>query len=271
MTAGEPLIRLTGVVAGFPGRPVLQGVDLTLAPGERLALLGANGAGKSTLLQVIVGLTPATAGVVEAFGAPRRRERDFREVRARAGLVFQDPDDQLFCPTVIEDVAFGPSNLGQGRAEALATARATLDALGLGPLAERVSHRLSGGEKRLVAIAAVLAMRPEVLLLDEPTTGLDPEAYERLFELLNGLPQAMIIVAHDAEFVARLATSAVALRDGRCRRGTIHAHPHRHDHAHLHFDAAEGDHIHPARRGEHRHAADEGEADFRAAPGASGA
>lgn len=195
---------------------------------------------------MITGLIPATAGMVEAFGAPRRREADFREVRARAGLVFQDPDDQLFCPTVLEDVAFGPANLGQTRRQALETARATLDALGLAGFEDRITHRLSGGEKRLVSIAAVLAMQPDVLLLDEPTTGLDPEAYGRLCDLLATLPQAMIIAAHDAEFLARLATSALVVRDGRCRRAAIHAHAHAHSHAHLHVEDEAHDHSHGA-------------------------
>lgn len=231
------MIRLEGVHAGYRGREVLRGVDLSLVPGERLALLGANGAGKSTLFHVITGFIPITAGTIEAFGAQRRTDRDFREVRVRAGLVFQDPDDQLFCPTVLEDVAFGPMNLGHSRDEAQEIAQATLAQLGLADFGNRITHRLSGGEKRLVTIAAVLSMKPDVLLLDEPTNGLDPDAYERLCALLESLPQAMIIAAHDAVFVARLATSAALIRDGRCRRGTIHAHEHehRHTHAHWHF------------------------------------
>ncbi|WP_018183893.1 energy-coupling factor ABC transporter ATP-binding protein [Kaistia granuli] len=236
MTVTNPLIRLSGVVAGYAGRPVLDGVDLELKPGERMVLLGANGAGKSTLLHVITGFLPVRAGTIEAFGSPRRTEADFRAVRIRAGLVFQDADDQLFCPTVIEDVAFGPINLGQSRDEARETAHATLRSLELGHLADRVTHRLSGGEKRLVSIAAVLAMQPEVLLLDEPTVGLDPDAYARLGDILVALPQAMIIVAHDAHFMARLATTALLLKDGRGHRGTVHQHAHHHSHAHVHFE-----------------------------------
>ncbi|BCP54822.1 energy-coupling factor ABC transporter ATP-binding protein [Kaistia sp. 32K] len=235
-TEEAPLIRLSGVVAGYADVPVLDGLDLELRAGERLVLLGANGAGKSTLLHVITGFIPVRAGTIEAFGAPRRSEADFREVRARAGLVFQDADDQLFCPTVLEDVAFGPLNLGQTRDEAYETARVTLRSLELLHLADRVTHRLSGGEKRLVSIAAVLAMRPEVLLLDEPTVGLDPDAYARLGDILESLPQAMIIVAHDAHFMSRLATTALLLRDGRGHRGTVHQHAHHHSHAHVHFE-----------------------------------
>jgi cobalt/nickel transport system ATP-binding protein len=234
--SSAPLIAVNDLAVGYAGRDVIAKADLTLNAGERLALLGANGAGKSTLLRALVGLLPITRGSIEAFGRERRTEADFREVRLRAGLVFQDPDDQLFCPTVIEDVAFGPLNLGQSMTEAKATAMAVLERLGLAGFAERVTHRLSGGEKRLISIAAVLAMAPEVLLLDEPTTGLDPAAYERLCALLLSLPQAMIIVSHDPVFLARLANRGLLLRDGRTHAGTLHSHDHVHSHAHFHFD-----------------------------------
>lgn len=235
MTA-DPLIEVTGLVAGYSGRRVLDGADLSLRPGERLALLGANGAGKSTLLRALVGLVPRSGGRIVAFGRERREERDFREVRIRAGFVFQDPDDQLFCPTVIEDVAFGPLNLGRSMAEASAIAGAVLERLGLSPLAGRVTHLLSGGEKRLVSVATVLAMDPDVLLLDEPTVGLDEEAHERLCRLLLGLPQAMVLVSHDAAFLARLATRGLLLKDGRTHGGALHRHGHSHAHAHFHFE-----------------------------------
>jgi cobalt/nickel transport system ATP-binding protein len=234
--SSAPLIAVNDLAVGYAGRDVIAKADLTLNAGERLALLGANGAGKSTLLRALVGLLPITRGSIEAFGRERRTEADFREVRLRAGLVFQDPDDQLFCPTVIEDVAFGPLNLGQSMTEAKATAMAVLERLGLAGFAERVTHRLSGGEKRLISIAAVLAMAPEVLLLDEPTTGLDPAAYERLCALLLSLPQAMIIVSHDPVFLARLANRGLLLRDGRTHAGTLHSHDLVHSHAHFHFD-----------------------------------
>lgn len=231
----EPLIALRQVSAGYAGRPVLAEADLVLMPGERLVLLGPNGAGKSTLLHVIAGLLPISAGSIEAFGAVRSREADFHEVRIRAGLVFQDSDDQLFCPTVIEDVAFGPLNLGRSDAEARTIALETLERVGMADFAERVTHRLSGGEKRLVAIASVLAMQPDVLLLDEPTTGLDEVAHERLCRLLLSLDQAMILVSHDPRFAARLATRTVTLRAGRVVEAIVHTHEHRHAHAHIHL------------------------------------
>nr|WP_205762583.1 ABC transporter ATP-binding protein [Magnetospirillum aberrantis] len=198
-----------------PARPVLAGLEFSLSAGERVAVLGDNGAGKTTLLHLMVGLLRPQAGRVLAFGAERRREADFHDVRARAGLLFQDPDDQLFCPTVAEDVAFGPLNLGAGRAEAQDAVAEALEQVGLPGFGERVTHKLSGGEKRLVTLAAVLAMRPEVLLLDEPSNALDRAARERLIDILAGLPQAMVIVSHDDDLVERLATRRVVLRGGR--------------------------------------------------------
>jgi cobalt/nickel transport system ATP-binding protein len=213
-----PLFRLTGIRFAYEAdRPVLDGADFVLAPGERVAVVGSNGAGKTTLLHLMVGLLKPQAGEVLAFGQVRRAERDFREVRRRAGLLFQDPDDQLFCPSVAEDVAFGPLNLGKSRAEADAIVTRTLDRLGLSGLADRVTHKLSGGEKRLVTLATVLAMDPEVLLLDEPTNALDEEAEARLIGVLLGLPQAMVIVSHDHAFRTRLATRVATLANGRVR------------------------------------------------------
>lgn len=210
-----PLFEAEGLHFAYPGRPpVLAGASFALAGGERLCVTGPNGAGKSTLLHLLVGLLKPTAGSIRAFGAERRRESDFHEVRRRAGYVFQDPDDQLFCPTVAEDVAFGPFNLGKPRAEVMAIVDAVLGRLRLNPLRDRVTHTLSGGEKRLVSLAAVLAMEPDVLLLDEPTNALDEATTERLVEILLGLPQAMIVVSHDPVFRRRVATREVFLRDG---------------------------------------------------------
>jgi cobalt/nickel transport system ATP-binding protein len=194
---------------------VLDGLDLGIAPGQRLALLGANGSGKTTLLHLIVGLLRPQAGEVLAFWRTRRVEADFREVRQRAGLLFQDPEDQLFCPTVIEDVAFGPINLGLSHDEALGVARQTLAALGLAGYEDRITYKLSGGEKRLVSLAAVLAMRPDVLLLDEPTANLDARARHRLIEALAARDEAMLLVSHDLDMVRQLAARAALLEGGR--------------------------------------------------------
>ena len=209
------LLELASVRFAYPRRPpVLCGASLVLHAGERLAITGANGAGKSTLLQILVGLLRPQTGSVLAFGAERREEADFHEVRRRAGLVFQDPDDQLFCPTVAEDVAFGPLNLGQSREQALATVERMLATVGLAGFQDRVTHKLSGVAKRLASLAGVLAMEPEVLLLDEPTSALDEVTTARLIEILTGLPQSMIIVSHDPHFRSHVVTRALRLHDG---------------------------------------------------------
>lgn len=196
------------------GRPILERCDLRLDAGQRVGLVGANGSGKTTLLAMIVGLVKPLAGRVEVLGKVRRNEAEFHEIRGRVGLLFQDGDDQLFCPTVAEDVAFGPMNLGKSRRQVQRIVADTLAALGLEGYEERITYKLSGGEKRLVSLATVLAMEPEVLLLDEPTAGLDEEAAERVTEILLDLPQAMLIVSHDRPFLARLATRTLRLTGG---------------------------------------------------------
>ena len=173
--------------------------------------MGPNGAGKTTFLHLLVGLLKPTKGQIWAFGKERRNEQDFYDVRIRAGLVFQDSDDQLFCPTVLEDVAFGPLNLGKSPREAKDISRQVLQDLGLAEFEERITHKLSYGEKRMVALATVLAMGPEVLLLDEPTNGLDDAAKQRLHDTLLTLPQAMILISHEAEFRQAIATRSVQL------------------------------------------------------------
>jgi cobalt/nickel transport system ATP-binding protein len=198
-----------------PDRQVLSGCDFRLAPGERVALTGANGSGKTTLLHLIVGLLRPSGGRIEIFGKQRREEADFIDVRRRIGLLFQDSDDQLFCPTVAEDVAFGPLNLGQKRDRARQIVSQTLQELGLSGYEDRITYQLSSGEKRLVALATVLAMRPDVLLLDEPTNSLDEEAVGLLSDILLRLPQAMIIVSHDREFRDKLSNRTQKLSQGR--------------------------------------------------------
>ncbi|WP_435310468.1 energy-coupling factor ABC transporter ATP-binding protein [Primorskyibacter sedentarius] len=210
------LIQLDDIRFAYPGHEaVLDGVSLTLRQGQRLSLTGPNGAGKSTLFRIMLGLQRPDAGRVTAFGKERRQEADFHEVRRRVGLVFQDADDQLFCPTVAEDIAFGPLNLGKSREEALAIVDTVLIDLDLTHLRDRITHKLSGGEKRLVTLATVLAMDPEVLLLDEPTNALDSRNEARLLEILNSLPQAILLVSHNPDFRARIAPEEIRLEDGR--------------------------------------------------------
>lgn len=232
------LIRTEDLTLARDGRTLLTGAALSLRRGERLAIVGSNGAGKTTLLRALIGLERPVAGKVTLFGQPCTREAAFRAARPRIGFLFQESDDQLFCPTVIEDVAFGPLNIGLGPAAAEARAQETLAALGLSALADRAVHRLSGGEKRLVCLAGLLAMRPEVLLLDEPTNGVDAENGARLRAALAGFAGAMILVSHDDGFVADLATRAMVLRGGRLDPAAIHSHPHLHAHAHIHAAGA---------------------------------
>ncbi|PRY26174.1 cobalt/nickel transport system ATP-binding protein [Aliiruegeria haliotis] len=209
------LFELSGIHFGYPHHPpILHGAGLVLEPGERLCITGHNGAGKSTLLRIMVGLLRPSAGEVTAFGQRREAEEDFHEVRRRAGLVFQDADDQLFCPTVAEDIAFGPLNLGASRDAAMAIVEDVLSRLDLMHLRDRITHRLSGGEKRLVTLATVLAMDPDVLLLDEPTNALDEENEARLVQILLAQPQAMVIVSHDPHFRSRLGTRSLRLQAG---------------------------------------------------------
>jgi len=166
-------------------------------------------------LHLAVGLLLPGSGTIEVFGKVRRREADFHEVRRRAGLLFQDADDQLFCPTVAEDVGFGPMNLGKTRDQSRAIVAETLAALELSGYEDRITYKLSGGEKRLVSLATVLSMEPEVLLLDEPVAGLDEEVEGRVIEILTRLPQAMVIVSHDRRFLEKVATHSLRLAGGR--------------------------------------------------------
>jgi cobalt/nickel transport system ATP-binding protein len=200
-------------------RTVLQAVDLELAPGERVFIDGASGAGKSTLLHALLGLVPRAGGRVLLLGRACAVERDFAAVRGQLGLLFQDPDDQLLGPTVFEDAEFGPLNLGLAPAQAHAAAHRALAEVGIDHLAARPVHDLSGGEKRLAALAGVLAMRPRALLLDEPTTGLDAAAATRLLDVLaaSGLP--LLVATHDQCCVERLATRVLRLADGRLTAG----------------------------------------------------
>jgi len=211
-----PLLEFKDVCFGYDGQPVLEGLSLILNSGDKTGLAGAMGSGKTTFLHLAVGLLKPQRGSIHAFGTERRNEADFREVRRRVGLVFQHSDDQLFCPTVIEDVAFGPLNLGCTVDEARTTAADALKTVGLSGFENRITYRLSGGEKRLVALATVLAMNPEVLLLDEPQNGLDAAAYRRVRDLLIDLPQSMIIVSHDQAFLEAVTARCLHLEDGRC-------------------------------------------------------
>jgi cobalt/nickel transport system ATP-binding protein len=218
-----PIIEFRRIGFSYEGGPwVLDGLDLSLNEGERVGLAGPNGSGKTTLLRVAVGLLKPESGELWAFGSVRRTESQFYEVRCRAGLLFQDSDDQLFCPTVLDDVAFGPLNLGRDAGEAVEIASEKLSAVGLQGFETRITYKLSAGEKRLVALAGVLAMEPDALLLDEPTAGLDDAHQARLLEVLSGLPQAMLVVSHDHSFLDQLVERTVQLEGGRIVSQSMH-------------------------------------------------
>ena len=205
------MIAARGLRYRYPsGAVALDGVDLDVARGERVAVLGPNGAGKTTLMLHLNGLIHG-GGDLWVCGQDARTA----DLRARVGLVFQDPDDQLFMPSVLEDVAFGPLNLGASPAEGLARARSALEAVRMGEYAERAPHQLSLGQRRRVAVAGVLAMAPELLVLDEPSASLDPRTRRELLELLDGLGQTMLVVTHDLPFAAQLCERAVVLSAGR--------------------------------------------------------
>ncbi len=212
-----PLIEVRGLRYRYDdGTEALRGVDLTVYPGETVVLLGANGSGKTTLLLHLNGLLQGE-GSVRVCGMDVSPPT-LRDVRSKVGMVFQDADEQLFMPTVLEDVAFGPLNQGFPPDEAAARARAALAHVGLGDIEHRAPYHLSAGEKRRAALAGVLAMEPEILILDEPTTYLDPPAQRSLVKLLVNLPQAKVVATHDVRFAAALATRALFFDKGQVAR-----------------------------------------------------
>lgn len=210
------LIELRDVRFAYPGgEPVLKGVDLCLDKGEKLGLRGRNGAGKTTLFHVIMGLEKPSAGEIFLEGKPVTGRKDLARLRRKVGFLFQDADDQLFCPTLLEDVAFGPLNLGLPPEDARDKALATLENLGLADLAERPPYALSGGQKKLGALATILAMDPELLILDEPTSGLDDEARSLLERILLRTDRTLLVASHDSDFLEKVAPGGYLFRDGR--------------------------------------------------------
>jgi cobalt/nickel transport system ATP-binding protein len=195
-------------------RSALSEVNLAIAAAERVALIGANGAGKSTLLLAICGAIPASSGSVSIDGLPwTKREKD--NPHGKAGLVFQNPDDQLFMPTVYEDIAFGLRSNNVSVVETDKRMEEMLTRLEIAHLKDRMCHTLSGGEKRLAALAGVLVMRPDYLLLDEPASFLDPRAKRRFVALLDSLAQGFILATHDMDIAARLCSRVIILKEGK--------------------------------------------------------
>lgn len=194
-------------------QPVLREVNLHISKGERVGLIGANGAGKSTLMKLLLGLLPCQSGEIYVDGAPVNRE-NLARVRRTLGYVLQDSDNQMFMPTVFEDMMFAPLNYGLSREEAEKRVDAVLERLGLTELKHRYNHKISGGEKRMAAIATVLAMEPEILLMDEPSTALDPCNRRQVIRTINTLPQTMLIASHDLDMILDTCGRVVLLSQG---------------------------------------------------------
>ncbi|MGO4459659.1 energy-coupling factor ABC transporter ATP-binding protein [Streptomyces sp. M-16] len=209
-----PSLEVAGVAYAYPdGHQALFGVDLTVAAGERVALLGPNGAGKTTLVLHLNGILGGGVGTVTVAGLPVQK-RNLAEIRRRVGIVFQDPDDQLFMPTVREDVAFGPAAAGLRGAELEERVREALDLVGMADFADRPPHHLSFGQRRRVAVATVLAMRPEILVLDEPSSNLDPASRRELADILRSLDVTVLMVTHDLPYALELCPRSVILSEG---------------------------------------------------------
>ncbi|GGI85865.1 putative ABC transporter ATP-binding protein [Saccharopolyspora subtropica] len=210
-----PALEVRGLVFRYPdGHRALDGIDLKVERGERVAVLGPNGAGKTTMTLHLNGVLRAEAGEISVGGLPVREE-NLKEIRRRVGLVFQDPDDQLFMPTVREDVAFGPANFGVRGAELEQRVQAALEAVGMATHAHRSPLHLSGGQRRRVALATVLACQPEILVLDEPSSNLEPVARRELAEVLLGLGGTMLMVTHDLPYALQLCPRSVVIDNGR--------------------------------------------------------
>lgn len=227
------ILAAENITCMYPGavQPALESATLHIHPGQHIGVIGHNGSGKTTLFHVLMGLMRPQAGQVRFRDAIMDSPKAFQALRREVGFLFQQSDDQLFSPTVLEDVAFGPLNLGLSADQARERALETLRSLHMEGFADRVTHRLSGGEKKMAALASVLAMRPQVLLLDEPTNDLDPGTRERLIEHINSLPMARCIISHDWDFLEQTCSRFVSLKDGRVHESAHvpHVHVHIHD------------------------------------------
>jgi len=216
MDKDSDLIRLSDIHFGYSREKViLKGLNFKLRAGENIGLIGSNGSGKTTILQLIIGLLKPDSGTVEVLGRPCMVEKDFTPIREKVGLLFQDANDQLFCPTVEEDIAFGPLNLGKNYRDVRLIVQNTLETIGMKGFETRPTYNLSGGEKKLISLATILAMSPDVLLLDEPTNGLDDPTRKRVIDIFDNLPQAKIIVSHDFDFLSQVVERMYNLQNGR--------------------------------------------------------
>lgn len=209
-----PSVEVTHLHYAYPdGTEALRGVDMVVRAGEKVALVGPNGAGKSTFMLHLNGINRPSHGSVRIDGLPVA-DADLRRVRAAVGLVFQDPDDQLFSPTVFDDVAFGPLHMGMEADAIHERVERALAAVGMAGSERRIPSRLSLGQRKRVALATVLSMDPSVLVFDEPSAGLDPRGRRQLIDLLRGLPQTLIVATHDMRLVAEVLHRTVIMDGG---------------------------------------------------------
>ena len=208
------MLRFDNVTFSYPGSaPALEGVTFEVNDGEKVGLIGANGAGKSTLLKCVPGLLQAS-GTITVGGLAVNRE-NLAEIRRKVGYVLQDPDSQMFMPKVIDDMIFGPVNYGLSREEAEAQADRVLEELGMTRLRDRYNHRISGGEKRMAAIATVLAMGPDIMLMDEPSSSLDPRNRRALINTIKRLDRTMLIASHDLDMILDICSRVILLDGGK--------------------------------------------------------
>jgi len=215
--SSTPSLLIENLAFAYPdGNQALYGVNLRIEKGERVALLGPNGAGKTTLVMHMNGIHPTSHGKVEVAGqlVDSKDKESIKVIRSKVGIVFQDPDDQLFMPTVGEDIAFGPYNMGKRGAELDAIVDEALQLVGMSEFKERPPHHLSFGQRRRVAVATVLAMKPEILVLDEPSSNLDPASRRELADILRSLDITMVMVTHDLPYAYELCERSVILSGG---------------------------------------------------------
>ncbi len=210
------IIRLENITYEYtPEIKVFEGLDFALKSGERVGIMGANGSGKTTLFSLIMGLRLPQQGKVVLFGENREAEKDFADARKRIGYLFQDPDDQVFCPTVEEDISFGPLNLGLDLTETRKRVKNISEDLGITALRQRITTKLSWGQKRLVSLAGILAMSPDVLILDEPTASIDDNVIERITDYLKNTCHSLLIASHDRDFLEALCPRIYILKNSR--------------------------------------------------------
>ncbi len=234
MDENNIILRLDNICFGYPGagKKVLDHLNFSIHVGQKVGLIGPNGSGKSTLLHIVMGLLMPDSGHVEFLGQRPETEKDFRLIRRQVGLVFQNADDQLFSPTVLEDVAFGPLNMGKSPDQAREMSVRILNELNLNGFENRITYKLSGGEKKLVALATVLVMEPKVLFLDEPSTGLDESTREHIIDILNRLDITIVMVSHEYDYLARTTQTIYTLNNGKveycCNSEDLHTHYHSH-------------------------------------------